>query len=124
MKLNIACEMNVLFLLCSGRFHEEDFASQRTKGNLSWIEPKISTKCLTNLRNLNLLKRKSLALSRVLFFVFLGQGERECACESVCRKRRARSDFIRFLTASFRLVVLEYYLGSFQVFSALKSKLL
>lgn len=66
--------MNVLFLLCSGRFHEEDFASQRTKGNLSWIEPKISTKCLTNLRNLNLLKRKSLALSRVLFLCFWGKG--------------------------------------------------
>lgn len=36
----------------------------------------------------------------------------------------SRSDFIRLLTASFRLVVLEYDLGSFQVFSALKSKLL
>lgn len=49
MKLNIAWEMNVLFLLCSGRFHEGDFASQRTKCNLSWIDPKMSTKCVTNL---------------------------------------------------------------------------
>lgn len=50
-------------------------------------------------------------------FVLWEEGQCECSCEYVCRKRRAqpsRSDFIRFLTASFRLAVLEYYyLGSF-----------
>lgn len=37
-----------------------------------------------------LFKRNAVALSGVFFFAVPAQGERVCACEYVCRKRRAQ----------------------------------